>query len=131
MAYTTHAVICDAGEGLAYAIIMCILFAFSRSGIDFNSKQSAVTDHSQSTKDIDPYFKSQLYDEDPGHRKPYLFYRMDRINSESMRTTEINFCCGWDSNPQPLDQLASIILLSYHRSVCSNVCLFVRLNVFL
>ena len=32
----------------------------------------AINDHSQSAKDIDPYLKSQLYVEDPGHRKPTL-----------------------------------------------------------
>ena len=29
-----------------------------------------ISDHSQSANDIDPYFKSQLYVEDPGHRTP-------------------------------------------------------------
>ena len=32
----------------------------------------AITDHSQSLKNIDPYFKSPLYVEDPGHRKQVL-----------------------------------------------------------
>ena len=48
----------------------------SRSGIVLNSGAGAITDHSQSAKDIDPYFKSQLYVKDPGHRKPVLIYRM-------------------------------------------------------
>ena len=47
-------------------------FVSSRSGIVFNPSAGAITDHSQSTKDIDPYFKSQLYVEDPGHRKSVL-----------------------------------------------------------
>ena len=55
---------------------MCVLFVSSRSGIVFNPSAGAITDHSQSVKDIDPYFKSQLYVEDPGHRKPVLIYRM-------------------------------------------------------
>ena len=47
-------------------------FVSSRSGIVFNPSAGAITDHSQSAKDIDPYFKSQLYVEDPGYRKPVL-----------------------------------------------------------
>ena len=43
----------------------------SRSGIVFNPSADAITDHSQSAKDTDPYFKSQLYVEDPG-KKNYL-----------------------------------------------------------
>ena len=57
---------------LAYAIPVCVLFVSSRSGIVFNSSAGAITDHSQPAKDMDPYFKSQLYVEDPGHRKPVL-----------------------------------------------------------
>ena len=51
---------------------VCVLFVSSRSGIVFNSIAGAITDHSQSKKDIDPYFKFQLYVEDTGHRKPVL-----------------------------------------------------------
>ena len=51
---------------------VCVLFVSSRSGIVFNPSAGAITDNSQSTKDIDPYFKSQLYVEDPGHREPVL-----------------------------------------------------------
>ena len=51
---------------------MCVLFVFSMSYIVFNPCAGAITDHNQSVKDIDPYFKSQLYMEDPGHRKPIL-----------------------------------------------------------
>ena len=51
---------------------MCVLFVSSRSGIVFNPNAGAITDDSQSAKDIDPYFKSHLYVEDPGHRKPVL-----------------------------------------------------------
>ena len=42
------------------------------SGIVFNPSAGAITDHSQLAKDIDTYFKSQHYVEDPGHRKPVL-----------------------------------------------------------
>ena len=51
---------------------VCVLFVSSRSGIVFNPSADAITDHSQSAKDIDPYFKSQLYVVEPGHRKPVL-----------------------------------------------------------
>ena len=50
---------------------ICVLFVSSGSGIVFNPIVCAVTDHSQSAE-IDPYFKSQLYEDDPGHRKPVL-----------------------------------------------------------
>ena len=73
MAYIAHVVtgmwcgemgICDAR--------LCVLFVSSRSGIVFNPSADAITDYSQSAKDIDPYFKSQFYVVDPGHRKPVL-----------------------------------------------------------
>ena len=51
---------------------VCVLFVSSRSGIVFNQSSGAITDRSQSAKDIDQYFKSQLYVEDPGHQKPVL-----------------------------------------------------------
>ena len=51
---------------------VCVLYVSSRSGIVFNPSAGVIADHSQSAKDIDPYFKSQLYKEDPGHRKPVL-----------------------------------------------------------
>ena len=56
----------------AYVMPVCVLFVSGTSGIVFNPSAGAITDHSQSAKDIDPYFKSQLYVEDPGHRKPVL-----------------------------------------------------------
>ena len=60
----------------AYAMPVCVLFASSRSGVVFNPSAGAITGHSKLAKDINPYFKSQLYVEDPGHRKPVLIYRM-------------------------------------------------------
>ena len=60
----------------AYAMPVCGLFVSSRSGIVFNPSAGAITHHSHSAKDIDPYFKFQLIVEDPGHRKPVLIYRM-------------------------------------------------------
>ena len=55
---------------------VCVLFVSSRSGIVFNPSAGDITNHSQSAKDIDPYFKSQLYVKDPSHQKPYSFFRM-------------------------------------------------------
>ena len=51
---------------------VCLLFVSGRSGIILNKSTGAITDRSQSAKDIDPYFKSQLYVEDPSHWKPVL-----------------------------------------------------------
>ena len=53
---------------------MCMLFVSSSNDtrIVFNPSAGAITDHSQSAKDIDPYSKSLLYVEDRGHRKPVL-----------------------------------------------------------
>ena len=51
---------------LAFAMPMCVPFASSKSDIVFNQSAGTITDHSQSAKDIDPYFKSQLYVEDQG-----------------------------------------------------------------
>ena len=51
---------------------VCVLFVSNRSVIVFNPSAGAITDYSQSAKDINPYFKAQLYVTDPGHRKPVL-----------------------------------------------------------
>ena len=51
-------------------MLVCVLFVSSRSGIVFNPSTGAIIDHSQSAKDIDPYFKSKLYAENHSHRKP-------------------------------------------------------------
>ena len=76
----------------AYAMLVCVLFVPSTSGIVFNPSAGAITDYSQSAKDIDPYFKSQLYVEDPGHRKTVLILSNGlRVNTESERMTEIKF----------------------------------------
>ena len=42
------------------------------SGLVFTQGAGAITDHSKSAKDIDPYLKSQLYVEDPDHLKSVL-----------------------------------------------------------
>ena len=50
-------------------LCVCVVIVSSRSGIVFNPIDSIITDHSQSAKDIDPYFNSQLYVEDPPAEK--------------------------------------------------------------
>ena len=75
----------------AYGMLVCGLFICSSSGIVFNSSAGLIIDHIQSAKDIDPYFKFQLYVQDPSHRKPVLIYRMGWENPESERTTWVGF----------------------------------------
>ena len=82
-------------------MLVCVLFVSSRSGFVFNPSPGAITDHSQSAKDIGPYFKSQLYVEDPGHRKPVLILP-NRLSKPGERQ-KLNFRREWDSNAQPLD----------------------------
>ena len=82
MAYIAHVVTgVYSAVRWAYAIPVCVLFVSNRSGIVFNQSAGAITDHSPTAKDIDSYFKSLLYAEDPGHLKPVL--------SESERRREI------------------------------------------
>ena len=64
-------------------------FVSSRSGIVFNPSACAITDHSQSAKDIDPYFKSQLYVEDPSHPKPVLILP-NRLSKPGERAHDSN-----------------------------------------
>ena len=92
-------------------------FVSSRSRIVFNPSAGAITDHSQAAKNIDPYFKFQLYVEDPGHRKPVLSLP-NWLSEPGERAYDRNFtfCSGWDSNSQPLDRQSSVLPLSYHRS---------------
>ena len=42
-------------------MLLCVLFVTSTSGIVFNTSADAVIDRSRSAKDIDQYFKSQLW----------------------------------------------------------------------
>ena len=67
MAYTTHVVTIVWCGAVGICDSLCVLFVFSRSGIIFNPSVDAITDHSQSANDIDPYFKSHLYVEDSDH----------------------------------------------------------------
>ena len=54
------------------AMPVFVLFASSRSCMVFNPNAAAIADHNQSAMDIEPTFKSQLYAEDSGYRKPIL-----------------------------------------------------------
>ena len=59
----------------AYAMPVCVLFVSIRSVIVFNPSAGAITDPSRSAKDIDPYFKSQLYVwRIPATESQYSFY---------------------------------------------------------
>ena len=79
---------------------VCVLFVSSTSGIVFSQSDGAITDDSQSAKNIEPYFKSKRYIEYHGHRKPVLILPNTLSKrTESERAREINFCRGWDSNP--------------------------------
>ena len=60
----------------AYAMPVCVLFVCSTSGIVFNRRAGDITKYSQSAKDRDQYFKSQLYVETPATDSRYSFYRM-------------------------------------------------------
>ena len=75
---------------------VCILFVSSRSDVVFNQSAGTITDHSQSAKDIYPYFKSQLYVKDPGHRKPVLNLP-NGLSKPGVRARDRNFnvCRGW------------------------------------
>ena len=69
-------------------IPMCVLFVSSRSGIVFNPSAGAITDHSQSVQDIEP-FKSPLYVEDSSHRKPVLILQ-NGLNKPGERVHDRN-----------------------------------------
>ena len=65
MAYIAHVVtgVWWSNVGICNARV-CTVFVSSRSGIVFNPSAGSITDHSQSAKETDPYFKSQLYVEE-------------------------------------------------------------------
>ena len=67
-----------------------VLFVSSRWGIVFNPSAGGITDHSQSAKDIDRYFKSRLYVEYSGHQKPVLNLQ-NRLSKLGERAHDRNF----------------------------------------
>ena len=104
MAYIAYIVTGVWSDDVGICDAVCVLFVSRRSDIVFNQSSGAITDHSQSAKDIDQYFKSQLYVEDPGLRKPILILPNGLSKpGERAHNGNFNFCRGWDSNPQPLD----------------------------
>ena len=88
---------------------VCVLS--SRSDVVYNRSAGSITDHSQSAKDIDPWFKSQLNVEDPGHRKPVLILSggLSKPGERASARQKVNLCRGWDSNQQPLDRQSSVL----------------------
>ena len=72
----------------------CSYCVSSRSGICFNPSAGAITDHSQSTKDIDAYLKFQLYVEDPSHRKLVLILP-NRLSKTGERADDRNKFLPW------------------------------------
>ena len=82
------------------------------SGIVFNHIAGAITDHSQSAKDTDTYFKFQLYVDDPGHLKPVLILPNEPSKPEERAQDRNTFSAvrGWASITQTLERQ----LVSYH-----------------
>ena len=82
-----------------------------------NPIAGAINDHSQSAKDENLYFKSQLYVKDPDHQKPVLILP-NWLNNPGERAHDryFNFYRWWNSDPQPLDRQSSVLLLRFHRS---------------
>ena len=70
MAYIAHVVTGMWCSEMGTCDAVCVLFVSSRSDIVFNPSAGVITDHRQSAKYIDPYFKFQLYVEDSSHQKP-------------------------------------------------------------
>ena len=96
MAYIAHVVIgvwCDkVGICDARACTVCV----NRSGIISNQSAYAITDHSKSAKDIDPYFKSQLYVKDSGRRQS-VFILLNGLSKPGEREHDRNVISsvGW------------------------------------
>ena len=92
-----------------------------------NLSAGAITDHSQSVKDIE----SQLYVENLGHRKLVLILPNGLRSKPGERTHDRNFkfCHGWDSNSQPLDRQSSMLPLSYHGSLSYHCINSTQLNI--
>ena len=96
---------------------VCAQFVSNMSDIIFNPSAGAITDHSQSAQNIDPYFKSQLYVEDPGHRNPVLILS-NELSKARERAHDRNYISAvGEIRTQPLDRQSSVLPLSYHRSL--------------
>ena len=53
----------------------------------------------------------------PATESWYSFDQMGWVNPRASARQKLNFHCGWDSNPQPLDRQSSMLPLSYHGSL--------------
>ena len=80
----------------AYARPLRVLFLSSSFGVwyRFNSSTGAITNNSQSSKDLDPYFKSQLYVEDIGYRKLVLILQ-NGLSKPGKRAYDGNSILPW------------------------------------
>ena len=72
---------------LKYAMPVCVLFVFNILGIIFNPRVGAISEHSQSAKNIDLYFKSQFYVKALATESQYPFYWMGWVNPARKRIT--------------------------------------------
>ena len=97
---------------------VCVMFVSSGSGIVFNPSTGAITIHSQSAKDIDAYFKSQLYVKDPGHRKPVLILPHGLSEpGERAHDRNLTSAAGGIRTHNLLVDQSSVLPLSYYRSL--------------
>ena len=117
MACTTHVVTGVSCSDVSICDASVFTVLSSRLGIVLNPCAGAITDHSQLAKDTDPYFKFQLYVEDPGNRKLVLILPNGLSKPrERAHDSTFYFCHGRNSNSQHPDWQSSVLLLSYHRS---------------
>ena len=74
MAYIAHVVSgVWCGKVGIFDARVCESFVSSTSGIVFNPSIDAITDHSQSAKDTDPYL-SPSFVEDPGQKRIIIYF---------------------------------------------------------
>ena len=66
-----------------------------------------------------PTFKSQLSERPRPPKAGTHFTEWVEKTRRARARYKFNFCRGWDSNPQTLDQQSSTLPLSYHRSLNS------------
>ena len=98
-----------------YVVPVCVLFMFSTVGIVVIPSKCAITDHSQSGKDIDPLFLAASLWRTRVTKSRHSFYWMGWVNPKSECMTEINFWYWWDSNPPPLYKQLSVLPLDHHQ----------------
>ena len=96
MAYIAHVV--TGRWGWHNAMTMCVPFV--QHWVLFLTQAAVQSFNTE--KNIDRYFQSQFYVENPAAKSQYSFYRMGQVNTESECMTEINICHWWDSNQQLL-----------------------------